>query len=253
MKNLESTYLDLINGKTKVFREGISREPQKGGTLVLYALSKAVDRKYTEAASLIEKIEPLDLNRLSDFEKSCYYETQAVLAVHADKSSQSIANLCRRALMLNESAFFARYHLAMYEARFDPRTAVVQLEILHGHYPENEDVLFTLVRMYSTTHKKKEAEKLARSSQNKFRRSLYWLMMNLFTKWVIYTIGFALLIVLIYTPLISWIFYGSCLGVCSWLIAYGYIKKDPLIFNFFVSVIIVVTILMAVKLIAFKG
>jgi hypothetical protein len=253
MKNLETSYLDLINGKMKRFREEFHREPPKGGGLVLFALSKAIDRKFTEASSLIEKFEPLDLNNLSDFEKSCYYETQAVLAVHADKSSQSVANLCRRALTLNESAFFARYHLAMYEARFDPRIAVAQLEILHGHYPENEDVLFTLVRMYSTIHKKKEADKLASTSRDQFRRSLYWLMMNLFTKWVIYTIGFALLIVLIYTPLVSWIFYGVCLGVCIWLIVYGYMKKDPLIFNFFVSVIIVVTILMIVKFIAFRS
>jgi hypothetical protein len=141
----------------------------------------------------------------------------------------------------------------MYEARFDPKLAVVQLEILHGHFPNNENVLYTYARMLMTVHKDKEAEKILDRSPNKFRRALYWLMMNLFSKWVIYTLGFALLIILIYIPLISWIFYGVCLIVCVWLMVYGIRKKDPMIFNFFTSVLIVVSILMAVKWLAFKS
>ncbi len=253
MKNYDSAYVDLVNGNAKmVIREFGTKRPT-GVAIAFFALANAVARNYEEASSAIERIDPIELNKFTDLEKCYFYETQAILAVHADNSNQTVANLCRRALTFNGSAYFARYHLAMYEARFDPKLAVVQLEILHGNYPTNENVLYTYARMLMTTRKEKEAEKVLAGSPNKFRRALYWLMMNLFSKWVIYTLGFALLIILIYIPLVSWIFYGACLIVCAWLMIYGIRKKDAMIFNFFTSVIIVVSILMLVKFLAFKN
>jgi hypothetical protein len=253
MNTMSRMYPELIAGKAKKVVEGLSRKRMTGASMAFLALANAVARKYAVANDLIEKIDPIALNQFTDQEKSYFYETQVVLAAHSKAANLTVSNLCRRAISFHAGAFFARFQLAMSEARFDPHLAVVQLEILHGLYPNQEDVLFTYVRMLLEIHKDKEANQLLKGSPNRFRKALYWVMMNIFTKWVIYTFGFALLIILIYTPLVSWIFYGLCLVFCSWLIEYGFRKKDPFIFNFFVSVIIVVSILIAVKWLAFRS
>jgi hypothetical protein len=218
----------------------------------LMALALGLTNRIKKADVLLKQVTQTDVDTFNDREKSLYFEAEAVAHSTNPRQRESVMTLCRNALLRFDGAYFARLQLAKTEAIAHPQKGVEQLEILLKYYPGDEETLFTSARLLMKMKKIPESRAAVMQTHDRLRRNLYRIIIELLSNWVFYTLAFILLILVIYTPIISIIFFILASLVCVGFMVYGFIKKDPFIFNFFFSYNLVIIILIVVKWLLLK-
>jgi tetratricopeptide (TPR) repeat protein len=244
---VDQRYLDLIHGNTRGFLKDSSNTELKKEETAFLGLVQAVRRNARVSDELLKSITQEDLDGFSNVEKGMYFEGIALNLASQNRSSEAVNTLCHNALLHWEKAFFARRELARQEAKRHPQKSIEIYEDLLKYYPDDPESLFAIARLHLQARHKVEAVKAIQDAPDKFRKGLYTLILDLFTNWAMYTLMFVLLILLVYTPIVSLIFFILAGGICVALMLYAVAKKDPLIFNFFFSAILIVTVLFVVK------
>jgi len=240
-------YLDLIHDNTRGFLKVSSNHELNQIETVFLGLVQAVRRNTRVSDELFKSITQADLDAFSNEEKGMYFEGIALNLASQNRSPEAVATLCRNALIHWDKAFFARRELARQESKRHPQKSIELFEELLKYYPDNSDTLYAIARLHMGLRHKAEAVKAIQNVPDKFRRGLYHIILDLFSNWAMYTLMFVLLILLVYTPIVSLIFFILAGGFCAGLMLYAIAKRDPLIFNFFFSVILIITFLIVVK------
>ena len=244
---VDQRYLDLIHENTRGFpRVQTGSQMNKEETAFL-GLVQAVRRHTRTSDELLKSITQEDLDAFSDQQKGMYFEGIALNLASQNRSPEAVATLCRNALLHWDKAFFARRQLARLESIKHPQKGIELYEELLKYYPEDADTLFAIARLHMNLRQKVEAVRVIQNVPDKFRRGLYRIILDLFSNWAMYTLMFVLLILLVYTPVVSLIFFILAGGFCVGLMLYAIARKDPLIFNFFFSAILIITFLIVVK------
>jgi hypothetical protein len=252
MDTIEKYYSKLIAGN---IAEVLRRFKDKKLTPVekcLVALAYGITNRTKKSEFLLKQVTQTNFDTLSDREKSLYFEAEAMAHATNSKRIEAVKNLCRNALLRYDRAYFARLQLAKAEALTHPQKGIEQLEILLKYYPGDEETLFTSARLLMRMKKPPEARVATLQTHDRLRRNLYRVIMELLSNWVLYTLAFILLILFIYIPIVSLIFFVLMSVICVGFMVYGFIKKDPFIFNFFFSYNLVIIILIVVKWILLK-
>ncbi len=252
MDIIKENYPRLIAGKAaKVLRE-LKDCKLTAAENCFAALAFALTNRIKRSELLLKGITQTELDTFTDREKSIYFEAEAMTHANHRKRRESVMTLCRNALLRFDGAYFARLLLAKTEAYSHPQKGVEQLEILLKYYPGDEETLFTSARLLMRMKKLPEARAAVLQTHDRLRRNLYRAIMELLSNWVLYTLAFVLLILVIYTPIISMVFFILASLVCVGFMIFGFIKKDPFIFNFFFSYNLVIVILIVVKWLLLK-
>ncbi len=244
---VDPRYLDLIRSGGRTLALNVPKAGSSKEEKAFLALAHAVRRNNQISDELLKSITQEDLDKFSDFEKGMYFEGIALNLASQNRSSGAVNTLCHNALIHWDKAFFARRELARQEARRHPIKAIEMYQELLDYYPDNTETLFAIARLHLQARQKVEAVKVLNNLPGSFRKGLYRMILDLFSNWVMYTLTFILLILLVYTPIVSLIFFILAGGIFISLMVYAVVKRDPLIFNFFFSAILIVTVLFVVK------
>ena len=244
---IDHYYRELIRNKTRSVLEAFKNRKLKKEETAFLGLVQAVRKNTLASDELLKSITQADLDTFTDQQKSMYFEGMVLNLAAEKRSTEAIATLCRNALLHWEKAFFARRQLAMLESRDHPQKGIEQYEELLKNYPDDPDTLFAIARLYIRLRQRSEAQHIMEKASDRFRRGLYRIILDLFSNWVMYTLTFILLVLLVYTPVVSLVFLILASGFCVGLMIYAIAKRDPLIFNFFFSTILIVTVLIVVK------
>ena len=244
---LDQQYLDLIHENTHAILQELTNRKLKKEETAFLGLVQAVKRKTRTSDELLKSITQTDLDGFSDQHKGMYFEGIALNLASENRSPEAVATLCRNALLHWERAFFARRQLAILESQRHPEKGIELYEELLKYYPDDPGTLYSIARLHMRLKQRSEALRAIQNAPNKFRRGLYRIILDLFSNWAMYTLMFVLLILLVYTPVVSLIFYILAGGFCVGLMVYAIAKRDPLIFNFFFSAILIITVLIVVK------
>ncbi len=252
MEPIEAYYSKLIAGNAAEVLREFKDKKLSPVEKCLVALAYGISIQYNKSDILLKQVTQTDFDTFVDREKSLYFEAEALAHATNSKRRESVKTLCRNALLRYDRAYFARLQLAKAEAITHPQKGIELLEILLKYYPGDEETLFTSSRLLMRMKKPPEARAAVMLTHDRLRRNLYRVIMELLSNWVLYTLAFILLILFIYIPIISLIFFIIMSVVCVGFMVYGFIKKDPFIFNFFFSYNLVIIILIVVKWILLK-
>jgi tetratricopeptide (TPR) repeat protein len=245
-------YGELIQHKTKEILKLFSNQKLKKEETAFLGLVRAVQRKARVSNQLLKSITQADLDKFHDQLKGIYFEGIALNLANENRLSAAVATLCRNALLHWEKAYFARQQLALLECKKHPEKGIELFEELLKYYPNDAETFFTLTRLHIRLHHRNEVLRILQNSNDKFRRGLYRIIMDMFANWAMYTMMFVLLILLVYTPIVSLIFYTVAGFICVCLMFYAIAKRDGFIFNFFFSTILIITVLIVVKWLVLK-
>lgn len=244
---LDQRYLDLIHGYFHGLRILYSSQQLKKEETAFLGLVQAVRRNNRVSDQLLKSITQTDLDAVSSQGKGMYFEAIALNLASQKRSPEAVATLCRNALLHWDKAYFARRELARQESKRHPQKSIELFEEILNYYPEDPDTLYAIARLQIRLRQRGEAANAIQNTPDKFRNGMYRIIMDLFTNWAMYTLMFVLLILLVYTPVVSLIFFILMSVFCVALMLYAIARKDPLIFNFFFSAILIVTFLIVVK------
>jgi hypothetical protein len=247
MDTLELQYEQLIRGKSHAILQAYQGSNLNKAQEAFLGLVHAVQKNQKNSEALLGSITQRDLDGFNEQQKAIYFEGMVLNLVAEKRSSEAIATLCRNALLHWEKAYFARKQLAILEMREHPQKGIEQFENQLKYYPDDPDSLMAISRILLGLHKKQEALEFSSRSPDRFRRGLYKIILEMFSNWVMYTLTFVLLILLVYTPVVSLIFFILASAFCVAMMIYAMIKKDPLIFNYFFSIVLIITVLIVVK------
>ena len=244
---VDQRYLDLIHNHARQYLSAVSDKPIKKAETAFLGLVRGVRGDIRTSDELLKSISQEDLDGFSDIQKGIYFEGIALNLARQKRSPEAVATLCRNALLHWDKAFFARRELARQESKRHPQKSIELYEELLNHYPDDPETLYAIARLRMRLRQKTEAVKAITLAPDKFRSRLYRIILDLFTNWAMYTLMFVLLVLLVYTPIVSLVFFILAGGFCVALMFYAIAKRDPLIFNFFFSAILIITFLIVVK------
>jgi tetratricopeptide (TPR) repeat protein len=244
---VDQRYHDLICNHTREYLKVASDKLLEKDQTAFLGLVRAVHGDTRTSDELLKSISQEDLNGFSNTEKGMYFEGIALNLASQKRSPEAVATLCRNAILHWDKAFFARRELARQESKRHPQKSIELYQELLNYYPDDPETLYAIARLRIRLRQKAEAVKVIENAPNKFRRGLYRIILDLFTNWAMYTLMFVLLVLLVYTPIVSLVFFILAGVFCVTLMFYAIAKRDPLIFNFFFSAILIVTFLIVVK------